>query len=283
TIDNITIYCNEDHLQQSLPDLFEQKDGYFALFFNYTMKNLGENEYYAHIVVNAITTEDKSYPHDTYSGALTSPLYPNESRSSWLGLQIPQDADEFILEVTDSKTNKKVWMLQLDMQPHGLNPSKDSKQQEFSQIPDDFSLIYSYGIAKDITLDTKKGLIIVKTCDDPPLQNVTISLSKEQLQTIWHTALQNDFFTLPDFTESCPPSGFFGSSCVGIYPESSAMLQIMGYGQLHTVDLRQNYELNWRGGEDGDFVKYKNIVALLEERILAEHKQNLPESKCAYA
>lgn len=273
TIEKITIYPNDNKLQERMPDMFEWKDSnFFVLIMNYTMENVDGHEYYPIVHASAIEQDGKRYEQDVFPGEMGMLLYPGERRSSWFGLQIPQDADEVTLEVRDGQTNRKLWTLELDMQPYGQKPSN---QEKFRQLPDDFALVYSYGYGHDITLDTKKDMVIQVTCDEPPLYNVSLSLSKEQLTTIWHTVLENNFFDIPDFTEDCPnPLSY----CISMSPESSARLKVTAYNQTHIVDFRQGYELNL-SGFDSDFAKYKEITAMLEEIISTVE---LSQSSCAY-
>jgi len=275
TINNIAVYYNDNRLQEKLPDLFERKNtDFFALIINYTMENLDDKEYYAMVHAVAVDQDGKHYQQDVYPGDMGAPLLPGESRSSWFPLQIPQDADDVTLEIHDAQTGRILWTIPLDMQPYGLKPSKISKEHDFRELPDDFALVYSSGIGHDITLDTKQGKVIVKTCDDPPLQNITLSLSKEQLRSIWQTVWDNDFFNLPDFTEECP-NPFY---CTGMMPESTAELKVTAYNQTHIVDSRQSYEMNL-GGFNSDFAKYKEIRAKLDDIV---SKVELPQSGCAY-
>lgn len=143
-------------------------------------------------------------------------------------------------------------------------------------MPADFAIVYSYGYGNHITLDTSKNLYSVGMCDEPPIKNATLMLSQDELRLLWKAVYENDFFAIGDLTEECPDTPF--ASCGAVSPESTATLQVAAAGNVHTVNYRQNYELNHR---DSDDLARFNSIASAIEGVLARHPE-LPESTCSF-
>ena len=142
-------------------------------------------------------------------------------------------------------------------------------------VPVDFAIHYAYGYGGTFELDTASNSFTAARCDDPPRQHATLILSDQELQTIWQSVQENDFFSLPDFIEECPSL----ANCVGIMPENHSTLRITADGRTNEVEFRQNYELNHDEGEGSDFGKFKKVIAAIES-VLSSH--DLPQSGCYY-
>lgn len=143
-------------------------------------------------------------------------------------------------------------------------------------VPADFAIVYSYGYANHITLDTSKNLYSVGMCNEPPVKNATLALSQDELHLLWTSVYENDFFAIGDMTEECPDTSF--ASCMSIEPESTATLQVTAAGNTHTVNYMQNYELNHH---DSDGLARFNNIASTIEGVLARHPE-LPRSICTF-
>jgi hypothetical protein len=143
-------------------------------------------------------------------------------------------------------------------------------------VPADLSIRYSYGYGGTYLLDTANNSFTVAMCDGSTRQHVTLALPQEELQTIWRSVQDSDFFVLPDLTEECPPL----TSCVDIFPEYRSTLQITADSRTNEVEFRQNYELNHHVGPGSDLYKFKDITGTIQS-VLSEHQ--LPVSDCRYA
>ncbi|HKU49522.1 MAG TPA: hypothetical protein VJP79_06205 [Nitrososphaera sp.] len=148
-------------------------------------------------------------------------------------------------------------------------------------IPKNFRIVYSHGIGLDYTLTIDGNAVAVFTAQNcysvTASRHATIVLSQEELATIWDAIDRNDFFSLGDLTEECPP---LSMTCVGIEPEDNARLQITtgDNNKTNTVEFRQNYELNHN--DTIELKKFKEIVSALDG-VLSRY-ENLPMSDCAY-
>lgn len=154
----------------------------------------------------------------------------------------------------------------------------NSHEQNLSMMPADFSVTYAYGIGARNILDTANNTFTHDMVVDPPIV-VNLTLSREELSTIWNSTQHNDFFRLKNLTDSCPPNNFGG--CTEIIPEKEYKLTVTANGQTHIVMLRQNYELNQ--AQDIDLHKFKNITSTIDS-ILSQKEElkELPKPRGGY-
>jgi hypothetical protein len=159
-----------------------------------------------------------------------------------------------------------------------LPPAPDGVN--LSEMPDDFSVIYAYGVYAKNVLNTQNNTFTWDMVSDPPII-INLTLTESELATIWNATQENQFFSLKNLTDFCPqhPSP---SQCTNIIPEQEYILTITANGEKHTVMLRQNYELNQ--GQDPDIHKFKNIGSTIRG-ILSQRDEikQLPKPESGYA
>ena len=65
-------------------------------------------------------------------------------------------------------------------------------------VPADLSIRYTYGYGGTYLVDTKNSTFSAAMCDGSTRQQVTLALSQEEIETIWQSVQDSDFFVLPD-------------------------------------------------------------------------------------
>lgn len=154
----------------------------------------------------------------------------------------------------------------------------DTNEKDRAVVPDKFTIVYSYGVGLDYTLtvnNTAIGKFTAKNCSSKtPTLHATFAISQQEMESVWKAINENDFFSLSDLTEECPPLTI---SCRGIHPEKKIELQIVTDSDANNVEFRQNYSLNHNTDE---LKRFKAIVTTIDEVI---SHYDLPKSACAYA
>jgi hypothetical protein len=96
----------------------------------------------------------------------------------------------------------------------------------------DFAFSYSFGIVGETnnTISSEHNVYIKENRGTQPT-NITFSLSAAQVQIIWTSAIEEDFFQIKNnFTENCDSSG----NCVLVTPERYYILKITGNNNTHS-------------------------------------------------
>lgn len=112
-------------------------------------------------------------------------------------------------------------------------PSIIPKGVDAKVIPKDFDVVYSTDKVQIApVLDTKNGLFVKDMVCDPDIQ-VKMVLSDSELERIWHSVIENDFFKIPsDLSDRCQ---LYGNNCLVTDPSYRAVLNLTAYGQSHAV------------------------------------------------
>lgn len=113
--------------------------------------------------------------------------------------------------------------------PPSISPPKGS---DVNIMPDDFDITYSTDRAQ-ITpvLDTKNNLYTHDMACDPDLQ-IKLVLSDKELERIWQSIIDNEFFKMPsDLTKRCQ----LYDGCSTLMPSFISILNVTAYGQSHAV------------------------------------------------
>lgn len=133
--------------------------------------------------------------------------------------------------------------------------------------PPDFAFSYSSGIVGETnnTINSEHN-VYIKENRGTRLTSITFSLSAAQMQTIWASAIEKDFFQIKNnFTENCDISG----NCVLVTPEHYYMLKIAGNNKTHTVIARDAYAFP----QDDKYQKFKSLVNEIDSIVLTTLSQ----------
>lgn len=141
-------------------------------------------------------------------------------------------------------------------------------------MPDDFSVIYSFGVGGKNVLDTKKMSYKSDMICEPEIE-VNLKLSHNELYQIWDAAHKNDFFDLNDFTDNCDAFG----NCKLVTPEQQTTITITEGGKTHSVTHRDSYVSKPNDG----YAKFQKIADVIQDVLDKRPEiQNLPQLKCGY-
>lgn len=150
------------------------------------------------------------------------------------------------------------------------------KNADVKTPAEDFDVVYSTDRV-DIApvLDTKNDVFVKDMVCDPDVQ-VKLELSDAELQGIWQSIIENDFFRIPpDLTERCELYG----NCVVMTPSYTAILNVTAYGQNHAVKyssasmpLNDKYVRHYQQIQG-------TIWSILTDR---EEVKELPKPRCGY-
>jgi hypothetical protein len=138
----------------------------------------------------------------------------------------------------------------------------------------DFNFIFQYGVTGGNELDTFQGTYTKDMVIDPPI-TINLSLSKEEMGSIYQKMLEIDFFNYPDdFTVTVPPGELTGM----VTPYSSYYFMV--------ESKSGEKELKWEDkitNPDEKAGKLRELITLIRSMIESkeEYKQ-LPEAKSGY-
>lgn len=148
-----------------------------------------------------------------------------------------------------------------------------SEPELLVEVPSDFNFVYSFGIGEKNRFDSKEELYVADMVCDPSIK-IDMQLSKEEKQKIWQSVIENQFFELDDFTETCNAFGM----CRDVEPEHKITLSITANSENHSVHFRDAYF-----GNDKNLSKFNNIIETIQEILDQKDEiKNLPTPKCAY-
>lgn len=143
-------------------------------------------------------------------------------------------------------------------------------------MPDDFDITYSTNhIQIAPVLDTKNNLYAHDMVCDPDLQ-IKLVLPDKELERIWHSVVENDFFKMPsDLTKRCE----LYDNCSGVIPNYTSILNVTAYGQSHAV----KYSTASLAMNDKYVRHYQQIQSTIQS-ILGEREEvkELPKPRCGY-
>lgn len=149
-----------------------------------------------------------------------------------------------------------------------------TKSIEINNLPDDFGLIYSFGVGGKNVLDTKKKSYTIDMVCEPSTE-ISLALSHDELYQIWDAAHKNGFFDLTDFTESCDAF----SNCRLVTPEQQTTITITEDGKTHSVKYRGSYMPK----PDDGYAKFQNVENTIQEILDKKLATDiLPQVKCGY-
>jgi len=136
--------------------------------------------------------------------------------------------------------------------------------------PDNFTLLFKYGVGSRNILDTREGTFTKDLILDPPI-TVELSLTEEELQTVWVCLHRNHFYDMP---ESIP-----SSSNTEMIPHETYKLTVWAEGYLKKKVIMDDpygrYSLEER--------RYLRIVGKLKELIRSKPVyKTLPEPRGGY-
>lgn len=145
-----------------------------------------------------------------------------------------------------------------------------------SIMPDDFAVLYSRDRVSTPVLDTKNNLHTRDMVCDPDIQ-VQVTLSDQELERLWQTVVQNDFFTMPeDLTTKCE---YYGEGCILATPSFTSILNITAYGQSHAV----KFNTAETPVNDKHVTDYRNIQSVIQSTIANQEEiKELPTPRCGY-
>ncbi|WP_158435222.1 hypothetical protein [Nitrososphaera viennensis] len=165
----------------------------------------------------------------------------------------------------------------VDMNRDDVNWMPRTSQQS---LPAEFRIIYQHGVGLDYTLEVEnnngQARFSATTCNSPiNVRHATLVLSQQELERIWLSIQENDFFGLTeDFTKECPD---FGGKCVIREPSNRIVLEVAADGKTKRIGFDENYALNHDNAELDRFMQVVNTI----QGVLDDY-ENLPESGCAY-
>jgi len=169
---------------------------------------------------------------------------------------------------TKEKLIKRGWI--------DLPPDHGTGVMRFDELtmPDDFGLVYSFGVGGKNTLDTKKKLYKADMICEPQIE-INLELSHDDLYQIWDISHKNDFFALDDFMDNCDSFG----NCKQVTPEQITAVTITEEGKTHSVMHRDSYISKPNDGYS-KFQKITNTIqGILDKK---PEIQSLPQLKCGY-
>jgi hypothetical protein len=150
------------------------------------------------------------------------------------------------------------------------------KDVDDSTMPTDFDITYSIDhVQLAPVLDTKNNLYTHDMVCDPDLQ-IKLVLSEKELERIWQSVIDNDFFKMPsDLTKRCE----LYDNCIGVDPNYTSILNVTTYGQSHAV----KYSTALLPVNDKYVKHYEQIQStiwsVLDER---EEVKEMPKPTCGY-
>ena len=107
TINKVTIHSGNI---ENLP----AKKGFITLVFDYSVKNTDNHSYSAHFLFAGFARDD-IYPYQLIGGEFDTALLPHETRSSYVAIQVVNDARDVTLVIKDPMTQKIIWKVPVDL------------------------------------------------------------------------------------------------------------------------------------------------------------------------
>ena len=153
-----------------------------------------------------------------------------------------------------------------------LHPAGNSDTP--STVESNFNFIFKYGVTGRNTLDTLKSTFTKDMVMDPAI-TVKLSLSGEEMDSIYQKMVEIDFFNYPDkFSVSVPP----GELKTEVTPYSTYFFRVT-YGT-------KSKELLWHDkitNSDEKADKLKELITLIRNIIESkEEYKKLPEPRSGY-
>ncbi|HWP52456.1 MAG TPA: hypothetical protein VNK07_00180 [Candidatus Binatia bacterium] len=141
-------------------------------------------------------------------------------------------------------------------------------------MPDDFGIVYSFGVGGKNVLDTKKMSYKADMICEPQIE-INLELSHDELYQIWDAVHKNGFFELNDFTDNCDMFG----NCKQVTPEQQTTITITEGEKTHSVTHRDSYISKSNDG----YAKFQKIVNTIQGILDKKPEiQSLPQLKCGY-
>ena len=137
-----------------------------------------------------------------------------------------------------------------------------------------FNLIFYYGVGANNGLNTFEGTYTKDMIMDPPI-TVNLSLSEEELDSIYRKMVEIDFFDYPDEFSVSVPSG----EAIGmVTPHSSYYFKVEYDSKVK--------ELRWEDkitNEDEKANKLRELIKLIRDIVESkEEYKELPEPRSGY-
>ena len=106
TINNVTSHTGNI---ENLP----MKKGFITLVIDYSIKNIDNHPYSAHILFEG-TVRGDTYPYQLIGGEFDTVLLPHETRNSYVAIQVVKDAKDVVLVIRDPMTQNVIWEVPVD-------------------------------------------------------------------------------------------------------------------------------------------------------------------------
>lgn len=138
---------------------------------------------------------------------------------------------------------------------------------------DNFGLIFKYGVTAGNVLNTFEGTYTKDMVIDPPIR-VSLSLTEEELDTIYQKMLEIDFFNYPDEFSVTPTEGLVGI----VTPHTSYYFKVIYDSKVK--ELWWDDEIT---NPDTKADKLRELIELIKGIIHSkEEYKKLPEPKGGY-
>jgi len=151
---------------------------------------------------------------------------------------------------------------------------RDASNHDFKTNVSDFRFIYSFGIGGKSVFDSAKNTFTADMVCDPSIE-VPIYFSDAEKQAIKQVILENHFFSLGNFTQSCDKSGM----CIVTSPEEITTLSVTNDGKSHIIQHRESFVYT----NNEDYLRFNKITKTIEDTLYSKDSlKNIPTPRCAY-
>lgn len=207
---------------------------------------------------------------DVGNGSEQENILPTQEQFNFNRLQFENACtkDQICYGIFDNGTKMRISCAEIPV--HGCGAMSFDK----STMPDDFGLVYSFGVDGKNVLDTKKMSYKADMICEPEI-NINLKLSHNELYQIWDVAHKNGFFDLNNFADNCDVFG----NCKQVTPEQQTIITITEGGKTHSVMHRDSYMSKPNDG----YSKFQKIANTIQEILDKKREiQSLPQFKCGY-